>query len=434
MQDRVPLYPGRVTLTPVSGQANTYDLTRADQPTQEGTQLNKASLLKDATAALFGKTNAAVPDDILSLLSKSALAQVSGKYTRHVGTNADRLVGSTMTLNVDGKPYEFIVVQQGKPSSMYDDSCSGTWLLMKDIYEMRMWNSPDVNKYESSTIHSYLNGTLLNLFDSNIQSQIKQVKIPYHSGGGKGGTNQSGANGLPCKVFLVSAYEIGVNNSFYASDEGSKLDYFESGTGSSANNKRIAKFNGSGNFWWTRSMRTSNTSDVMYIGNNGTLSPASASASFGVRPCIIMPSDGEYIYYTDSAGNIYTEQEYETKITDVLGNLISIPADQIKDGVKIATGSYTGTGTYLASHPNSLTFGFEPKMVFIGAERQSWANCAFVFNGQTTFSRTNSGGGGDSADCSFSGNTFTWYSTSSSWGSAAQMNSANVEYLYFAIG
>ncbi len=434
MQDRVPLYPGRVTLTPVSGQANTYDLTRADQPTQEGTQLNKASLLKDATAALFGKTNAAVPDDILSLLSKSALAQVSGKYTRHVGTNADRLVGSTMTLNVDGKPYEFIVVQQGKPSSMYDDSCSGTWLLMKDIYEMRMWNSPDVNKYESSTIHSYLNGTLLNLFDSNIQSQIKQVKIPYHSGGGKGGTNQSGANGLPCKVFLVSAYEIGVNNSFYASDEGSKLDYFESGTGSSANNKRIAKFNGSGNFWWTRSMRTSNTSDVMYIGNNGTLSPASASASFGVRPCIIMPSDGEYIYYTDSAGNIYTEQEYETKITDVLGNLISIPADQIKDGVKIATGSYTGTGTYLASHPNSLTFGFEPKMVFIGAERQSSANCAFVFNGQTTFSRTNSGGGGDSADCSFSGNTFTWYSTSSSWGSAAQMNSANVEYLYFAIG
>lgn len=63
MQDRVPLYPGRVTLTPVSGQANTYDLTRADQPTQEGTPLNKASLLKDATAALFGLGTDAVPDD-----------------------------------------------------------------------------------------------------------------------------------------------------------------------------------------------------------------------------------------------------------------------------------------------------------------------------------------------------------------------------------
>lgn len=54
MKDRVPLYPGRVTLTPVSGQANTFDLVRADQPTQEGTPLNKSTLLKDATARKYG--------------------------------------------------------------------------------------------------------------------------------------------------------------------------------------------------------------------------------------------------------------------------------------------------------------------------------------------------------------------------------------------
>ena len=53
MQDRVPLYPGRVTLTPVSEQANTYDMTRADQPTQEGTPLNKANLFSDETAAKY---------------------------------------------------------------------------------------------------------------------------------------------------------------------------------------------------------------------------------------------------------------------------------------------------------------------------------------------------------------------------------------------
>lgn len=70
MQDRVPLYPGRVTLTPVSGQANTYDMARADQPSQEGTPLNKGSLLKDSTAALFGLGADAVPDDALALLGK----------------------------------------------------------------------------------------------------------------------------------------------------------------------------------------------------------------------------------------------------------------------------------------------------------------------------------------------------------------------------
>ena len=81
MQDRIPLYPGRVKMTPVAGQANTYDMVRADDPTQAGTPINKATFLKDATAALFGKTNAAVPDEILSLLSKSVLAQTVGEDT-----------------------------------------------------------------------------------------------------------------------------------------------------------------------------------------------------------------------------------------------------------------------------------------------------------------------------------------------------------------
>lgn len=69
MQDRVPLYPGRVKLTPVAGQENTYDMVRADQPTQAGTPLNKDSLLKDATAALFGLGTDAVPDDVLKKIS-----------------------------------------------------------------------------------------------------------------------------------------------------------------------------------------------------------------------------------------------------------------------------------------------------------------------------------------------------------------------------
>lgn len=83
MKDRIPLYPGRVKLNPVTGQENTYDMVRADEPTQEGTPLNKASLLKDETAALYGHGVDAVPDDILSILSKAALF-VDG-YLRDIG-------------------------------------------------------------------------------------------------------------------------------------------------------------------------------------------------------------------------------------------------------------------------------------------------------------------------------------------------------------
>lgn len=70
MQDRVPLYPGRVKLNPVSGQENTYDMVRADEPTQEGDPLSKATFLKDNTAASFGLGSDAVPDDALALLSR----------------------------------------------------------------------------------------------------------------------------------------------------------------------------------------------------------------------------------------------------------------------------------------------------------------------------------------------------------------------------
>lgn len=70
MKDRVPLYPGRVRLTPVSGQQNTYDMVRADKPTQEGDPLSKKTLLTDATAALYGLDATAVPDEVLALLSR----------------------------------------------------------------------------------------------------------------------------------------------------------------------------------------------------------------------------------------------------------------------------------------------------------------------------------------------------------------------------
>lgn len=65
MEDRVSLYPGRVKLIPVSGQTDVYDMVRADEPTQDGTALNKANLLTDVTAALFGLGTDAVPNDVL---------------------------------------------------------------------------------------------------------------------------------------------------------------------------------------------------------------------------------------------------------------------------------------------------------------------------------------------------------------------------------
>lgn len=203
-----------------------------------------------------------------------------------------KAVGSTVKLTVNGKAREFIVVHQGKPSSVYDESCNGTWLLMKDIYENRVWQSGNINKYESSDIHSYLNNTFLKLFDSNIQGAIKQVKLPYRKNGGSGGSDQSGANGLLCKIFLLSGYEIGFTTSDnpYFPVDGAKLSYFEAGTGSSALNKRIAYLNGSAAYWWLRSPNTGLTGIVWRVGSDGNYGGGNASNSYGIRPALVLPS------------------------------------------------------------------------------------------------------------------------------------------------
>lgn len=78
MKNRVPTYPGRVTMTPVAGAANTYDMVRADVPIEEGTPLNKETLLQDSTATLLGLDSDATPDDALkAMINKINAANTS---------------------------------------------------------------------------------------------------------------------------------------------------------------------------------------------------------------------------------------------------------------------------------------------------------------------------------------------------------------------
>ena len=87
MQDRVPLYPGRVRLTPVAGQTDVYDMTMEDSASVVGTPLNKNTLLNALTEQAFAEaemelTDATVSEALLTLASFSAIAEV----VSYVGT------------------------------------------------------------------------------------------------------------------------------------------------------------------------------------------------------------------------------------------------------------------------------------------------------------------------------------------------------------
>ena len=201
-------------------------------------------------------------------------------------------VGSTVKLMEGGTAVEYLVVNQGIPSnsSLYDASCDGTWLLRKDIHSERQWNTSDANIYETSTINTWLNGDFFNSLGTTEQAVVKQVKIPYRRGG-SGGSDQSGANGLSCKVFLLGGYEVGgtTSNNQYFPHDGAKLDYFTAS--SDGDSKRIAKLNGSATGWWLRSPYTGDTGIVCFVGGNGSYYFGNASISRGIRPAVILPSN-----------------------------------------------------------------------------------------------------------------------------------------------
>lgn len=194
----------------------------------------------------------------------------------------DMAVGSTVKIKVNGTVKDFIIVHQGKPSSIYDDSCDGTWVLLKDVYTTSTFGSRN-NSYKDSSIHSYLNSTFYDLIDSDIRAVIKQVKIPYWYGTGRDGSLATGSNGLSTKVFLLSCYEIGARNGYGIPNDGAELDYFKSGD-------RVAYGSGGATTWWQRSPQTGNTYNVWFVNSAGSSNVNNYGNSNGVRPAFVLPS------------------------------------------------------------------------------------------------------------------------------------------------
>ena len=286
-------------------------------------------------------------------------------------TLSSKAIGSTIKLKVNGSAKDFIVVHQGKPSSVYDDSCNGTWLLMKDIYENRQWHSSNTNDYANSTIHSYLNSTFLNLFESNIKNAIKQVKLPYRKGSGTSTTVTSGSNGLSAKIFLLSATETSFSFSSMPSGEGAELAYFKGCADNSSDSKRVAYLNGSAASWWLRSPYCFYFDSALDVGSVGDWGNGRCSYSCGIRPALILPStllvsdDGTVSTNTapSTPGSISVPSSIMggtnisiswAKSSDAERNLAGYKVERSTNGGSSWSQIYQGTAT---STTNNVAFG-----------------------------------------------------------------------------
>lgn len=273
-----------------------------------------------------------------------------------------KAVGSIVKIKVNGAAKDFIIVHQGLPSSAYDASCNGVWVVMKDIYTTMKWDGSN-NDYLNSDMTAYLNGTFISLIDADIRNAIKQVKIPYTNYSNN--NVMSGSNGLSCKVFLLSGTEVGFSGVSYMNTEGAKLSYFDSA------NKRVAYNGSSAAEWWLRSPDTSSSYIVWTVKSDGSSGHWNYHVTCGVRPAFVLPSslvvsdDGTVSTNTAPAINASSTNLGEKNapfgfgytVTDADGDTLTVT--EKLDGKTTATRTGVASGTALTFEQTASAAGFQ---------------------------------------------------------------------------
>lgn len=273
-----------------------------------------------------------------------------------------KAVGSIVKIKVNGAAKDFIIVHQGLPSSAYDASCNGVWVVMKDIYTTMKWDGSN-NDYLNSDMTAYLNGTFISLIDADIRNAIKQVKIPYTNYSNN--NVMSGSNGLSCKVFLLSGTEVGFSGVSYMNTEGAKLSYFDNAS------KRVAYNGSSAAVWWLRSPSTGSSYYVWAVKSDGSYDYWDYGNTYGVRPAFVLPStlvvsdDGTVSTNTAPAINASSTNlgeknapfDFNYTVTDADGDLMTVT--EKLDGKTTKTRTGVASGTALAFEQAADAAGFQ---------------------------------------------------------------------------
>lgn len=117
--------------------------------------------------------------------------------------------------------------------------------------------------------------------------------------------------------------------------------------------------------------------------------------------------------------------------TEALDELAGIFAGMgVTDIAHVEFGSYVGAGQHGASHPNTLTFNYEPRMLFVAKSTTYLDSTSDTLHWIYGLAIGRSG-----VKYTVTDNTISWYTTSTgSSADAYQCNESGATYYYLAIG
>ena len=178
--DRAPRYPGRVRLTPVSGQPNVYDMTRADQPSYAGTPINKKLLDQKAYTLTKNVTLYVSPNGNDTTGNGTSTAPYK-TINKALSTIPKCLGGFTATVNVAAGIYnENVTIQHFGNGNVAITGVEGAAVTVDAMLV------DNVKSLEINNIALNISGGFLHLIGSNVR-----VLSPFSASGAQYGVYAS---------------------------------------------------------------------------------------------------------------------------------------------------------------------------------------------------------------------------------------------------
>lgn len=293
----------------------------------------KSEQLSEATKELYGLSSGAAPDEVLRVLSKSAIVKQVPQFTPVQYHLAEMNEGDTFPVFINGVQFNFYIVQKNYQQGLNPSGVTAICGNEPVSERVVAWNTEQSNDYKTSALDQLLNDTYYNKLGGDLKEQIVDTVFPS-----SGGTADPSVSNITRKVFAPSGTELGFAESYFPV-EGAAFPFVPPYIDALWLRSPYIQGTAQWAIYWYGDSR---------LGSNDVVSLNSAKPFF----MFCLPNDATITYYQDAQGTLYPEQKYVN--TMVFPNGDDIPLS----GVEIVT--YKGTGTYGEDNPCSVTFRTAP--------------------------------------------------------------------------
>lgn len=423
---------------------------------QVGTPLNKANLLKDATAAQIGLPPSTTPDGMFNVLAHAGDLHV---WRKTVTTSQEIPAGYTLGDAESGTAFSipnagsqnYVTLQYG-PSITVNDGGGVSLTSVTGSIEFKQYsNVSAIYDIRNNFVKAIPNGTDTSAFDGVIfvpnDCSFKNTAGIVTFG------KFYRVNAYPLTpAGTTTTYPVSTNRNAYQEGNDAKPAGYT--LGEAVNGKfRVSSSYVQGTAYWKYGTSltvsdegTVNIADSSSVSLSGSSSSVASNAQQMAGKYAVCTSVSDTGYEPDfpigtvvffPSDTLFTRLDsscWASKYQPVTG-YAAIPANTtieylgcLGDKARVQVVSYVGTGTYGSDHPNSLTFDFVPKAVFLFSP-ETHKKCFVAYGDTEGYPYDDKPNG--KLDVSWDKKKMSWFQYDSA---NNQLNLSNYKYRAIAIG